>query len=98
MDTEAKIAMFAKLYVRNITIYSGSYEYIGRGSKWGNPFIMGKDGDRTDVIRKYYFYLRDNVELRSQLEELRGKQLGCYCAPKACHGEVLCYFLYIGKW
>jgi len=62
--------------------------YIGRGSKWGNPFIMGKDGNREEVIKKYKDYILKS-DLLNNLEELRGKLLGCFCKPKACHGDVL---------
>lgn len=63
--------------------------YIGRPSKWGNPFVLGKDGDRTTVIVKFEAYIRDNAELMAALPELKGKVLGCYCAPLPCHGDVL---------
>jgi site-specific DNA-methyltransferase (adenine-specific) len=63
--------------------------YIGRPSKWGNPFNIGKDGTREEVIEKYEIYLRGNEELLGQIEELRDKVLGCYCAPLACHGDIL---------
>ncbi len=62
--------------------------YIGRGSKWGNPFIIGRDGNREEVIRKYREYIMQS-DLLNDLEELRGKVLGCFCKPKACHGDVL---------
>lgn len=63
--------------------------YIGRGSIWGNPFVIGLDGDRDEVIRKYEEYLAANPMLLDRLPELLGKRLGCFCAPKACHGDVL---------
>ena len=67
--------------------------YIGRPSKWGNPFPEGKCGDRATVIKKYEIYLRNNTGLLSCLDELVGKKLACYCAPKPCHGDVLIKFL-----
>ena len=63
--------------------------YIGRGSKWGNPFIIGKDGDREAVIAKYREWIMGKEELLSDLEELKDKTLGCFCKPKACHGDIL---------
>lgn len=63
--------------------------YIGRPSKWGNPFVMGKDGDRETVVKKYKEWLLKQPKLMAQLHELRGKVLGCWCAPQACHGDVL---------
>jgi Domain of unknown function (DUF4326) len=63
--------------------------YIGRPGIWGNPFAVGKDGGREEVIAKYEKYLRGRPDLMRRLPELRGKVLGCWCAPKACHGDVL---------
>lgn len=63
--------------------------YIGRPSKWGNPYEIGKDGTRSEVIDKYRKYLRNNQELLGQLGELKGKTLGCWCFPNQCHGDVL---------
>ena len=63
--------------------------YIGRGGPWGNPFVIGQDGDRDAVISKYEHWLLNNEELMEQISTLRGKTLGCWCSPKACHGDVL---------
>jgi hypothetical protein len=60
--------------------------YIGRPSKWGNPFTIGKDGSREDVIRKYREWLPSQ---NLPIHELKGRVLGCWCAPEACHGDVL---------
>ncbi len=63
--------------------------YIGRPSKWGNPFKIGRDGDRAQVIAKYREWLSHQPQLLAQLPELRGKRLGCWCKPLPCHGDVL---------
>jgi len=63
--------------------------YIGRPSKWGNPFVVGKDGTRKEVIIKYLKWLKNQPELIAALPELKGKVLGCWCAPKECHGDML---------
>lgn len=63
--------------------------YIGRPSKWGNPFEIGKDGDRQNVVDEYRKWVLTQSELMSTISELRGKVLGCWCAPHACHGDVL---------
>ena len=63
--------------------------YIGRPSIWGNPFKIGKDGDRAEVIRKYRAYIEGNTELLAKVPQLKGKILGCWCKPRACHGDVL---------
>lgn len=67
--------------------------YIGRGSRWGNPFVIGKDGTRKDVVRKYWEHLvrqlhSGDVTL-DDLRKLKGKTLGCFCKPLACHGDVI---------
>ncbi len=70
-----------------------SYDtYIGRPSKWGNPYSIGIDGYRGKVIEKY----KKNLVLHSELiiaarEELKGKTLGCWCSPALCHGDILAY-------
>ena len=63
--------------------------YIGRGSIWGNPFYIGKDGTREEVISKYEIYIMSHPELIKRLPEIAGKILGCWCKPKACHGDIL---------
>jgi hypothetical protein len=74
-----------------------SYDvYIGRPSKWGNPFSH-KDGTlaqfkvetREEAISSFEKWISDQPELLSALEELKGKTLGCWCAPLPCHGDVL---------
>ena len=64
--------------------------YIGRPSKWGNPFVIGADGSRADVVRKFEEYLKSNPTLlEAAKQELKGKDLVCFCAPLACHGDIL---------
>jgi hypothetical protein len=58
--------------------------YIGRGSRWGNPFRIGQDGDRATVIVKYERWLADQNHLLRALKELRGHDL-----VWACHGDLL---------
>ena len=63
--------------------------YIGRPSVWGNPFEIGKDGSRKEVIEKYKKYLLNNPELLAKIPQLKGKVIACWCKPRACHGDVL---------
>lgn len=82
-------------------------EYIGRGgvlfigkerypkysSVFANPYKIGKDGSREEVINKYKIYIsnklnKDNL-LVNKLISLKGKTLGCWCHPEYCHGNVL---------
>jgi len=67
--------------------------YIGRPSRWGNPFEIGPDGDRATVIAKYRLWLWSEIHTGNlaltDLAELNGHDLKCWCAPAACHGDVL---------
>ena len=73
------------------------YEYIGRGSYWGNPYSMYEEGEsRDEVIRKYeYDFLYDKFpnKKKSEVFKIAGKRLGCFCKPQSCHGDVLANFL-----
>ena len=71
-----------------VNVRTSTYDvYIGRPSEWGNPFRIGPDGTRSQVIEKYRIYARRFTQ--EDLKELRGKRLGCYCHPLPCHGDVL---------
>lgn len=67
--------------------------YVGRPSKWGNPFIVGVDGDRNGCLVQYEEWLMNNPQLLMQFEELRGKTLVCWCTPLPCHAHILMRFL-----
>jgi len=68
---------------------SGPSTYIGRPSIWGNPFVIGRDGARRDVIAKYEAWLTTRPDLVARLPSLAGRSLVCWCAPLGCHGDVL---------
>lgn len=63
---------------------------IMRGTKWGNPYVIGPDGTREDVIEKHKRDIMENIFIVEKIKnELKGKDLVCCCAPKACHGDIL---------
>lgn len=73
--------------------------YIGRAnrdlpeSRWANPFKIGKDGTREQVVAKYEAWLPTQPDLMENLSELRDKTLGCWCHEgQKCHGHVLARF------
>lgn len=66
----------------------GDGVYVGRPSKWGNPFVIGRDGTREQVIEKYRHTLTP-AQVEAARRELRGKNLVCWCAPLPCHADVL---------
>jgi hypothetical protein len=63
--------------------------YCGRPSIWGNPFVLGRDGNRAAVIVKHARWIQTQPQLLARLSELKGKRLGCYCAPAPCHCDTL---------
>lgn len=63
--------------------------YIARPSEWGNPFKIGIDGTRKEVIEKYRVWLLQQPHLMVKIADLHGKTLGCWCRPYFCHGDVL---------
>lgn len=77
--------------------------YIGRGSLFGNPFEIGKDGDRAEVLLKYkdLFYKKIKKDrFRAAVDNLKGKRLGCVCRPNGgfqgkclCHGQIIAAYI-----
>ena len=74
--------------------------YIGRPSKWGNPFTHKKDSktlakhivnSREEAVEAYRKWITEGEgkHLLKDLKELNGKTLGCWCSPQSCHGDVL---------
>lgn len=74
----------------------------GRGSIWGNPWVLGPDGTRDEVIDRYETWLRtgrgfghpeateeNRQRILHSLPALKGKTLGCWCHPERCHSSVL---------
>jgi len=68
--------------------------YIGRGSPLGNPFIIGRDGDRRQVIGAFRCLLATSAELQAAAEATRGHDLVCFCYPRPCHGQPVLDYLY----
>ena len=71
-----------------------SIVYVGRGSKWGNPYLITATQSRTEVIEAYRHWSWSQAEVSSLagedcLSELRNKDLICYCAPLPCHADIL---------
>jgi hypothetical protein len=76
----------------------GAYDrYVGRGpgarGRWGNPFRIGPDGTREEVIAHHRGWLWEEIKAErvtlEELADLAGKVLGCWCAPQRCHGETI---------
>lgn len=61
--------------------------YVGRPSRWGNPYEIGRDGTRDEVIAKYSSL--DLSQHVAALKKLNPKRLVCWCAPLPCHADTL---------
>lgn len=81
-------------------VYEHGDIYIGRPSALGNPYVIGKDGNRDEVIARYKQYIWGKYSAGDErvcsaireimdLEEITVVRLVCWCAPKACHGDVI---------
>ncbi len=82
-----------------VNLKEESYDIrIDRSSKFGNPFHVGRDGSRIEVIEKFslwikgeaytHFKQRERKLILKNLHQLGGKRLGCWCSPKPCHGDI----------
>lgn len=83
-----------------IAVGDGSKErFPKRASLWANPFKVDKIGEgRETAIEQYENYIRAKLESGEitveELMKLEGKNLGCWCKPNACHGDVLVKLLH----
>lgn len=79
-----------KVYNRHHGNAPADAVYVGRGSEWGNPFRIGEDGSREVVLAKFKAMLYgDPLLLKRVKQRLQGKDLVCFCAPLACHADIL---------
>jgi hypothetical protein len=65
------------------------FQQIDRWSDWGNPFLIGGDGNRDTVCESFKVYFNLKLELNQKVKQLKGKALGCHCYPLRCHGDHL---------
>jgi hypothetical protein len=72
--------------------------YVGRGTIWGNPYQIGADGDRDEVIRKFAYdfqrgFLKISDDFDENISKLKGKVIACHCKPAACHGDIIADYI-----
>ncbi|MDO9416977.1 DUF4326 domain-containing protein [Pararhizobium sp.] len=77
--------MNPKVYNKHNRNVPADAVYIGRGSPYGNPFVIGTHGDRDEVCYRFEREILPTLNI----EPLRGKSLVCFCAPKRCHGDAI---------
>lgn len=86
-----------------VNLFKESYDvYIGRAGKgqdgyFGNPIKLEKGEERGSTIEKFRIYFENRIkidlEFKKRVGELKGKTLGCFCKPKACHGDIYVEYL-----
>ncbi len=86
-----------------VNLYKEPYDvYIGRAGKgkdgyFGNPFHLESWENRGDTLEKFKEYFDERIkkdpEFKRRVEELKDKTLGCFCKPKACHGDIIAEYL-----
>ena len=74
-------------------VFIDKQRFPKQSSNFANPFKIGKDGTHNEVIEKYKNYitkkLEEDILLQEELLKMKGKNLGCWCAPEPCHGNIL---------
>ena len=78
---------------RKGVVFINNVRYPPDNSIFHNPFKIDKDGDRDEVLKKYREYILKKIEKEPEFEQsiksLKGKNLGCWCHPLPCHGDIL---------
>ena len=95
--TESKLEV-PKTTVINMKTYTGNdFIRIDRATAFGNPYRIGHNGTREQVIKLYQRYFKQRMKKDEQFYQtvcsLAGCKLGCWCKPLACHGDVIADFL-----
>ena len=99
--------MAAKTTVVNIHTYPlKDFIYIGRPSIFGNPFThmplatthaKYQCKTREEAVDKYLDWFIDKMatdaSFSREIEQLKGKKLGCFCSPNPCHGDIIAHYL-----
>lgn len=81
------------IHIKNKKYYD-NVVLIDRTTDFGNPFIIGVDGSRDEVLEKFSKYFLTNQELQCKvMNELKDKTLACWCKPKKCHGDIYAQFI-----
>lgn len=90
--------ILAVLKTRVVNIREERWDvYIGRPGPFGNPFVITAKTTREEVLRKFEIWFRGKLaqdpEWKAKVHQLKGKVLGCFCAPLRCHGHIIAEYL-----
>ncbi|ELY3731976.1 DUF4326 domain-containing protein [Cronobacter sakazakii] len=97
-DSKVKVVLLNLTLVVNKDKGEKFDVYIGRGTIWGNPYQIGVDGDRDEVIRKFKYdfdkgFLKPFDNIEKNFSALKGKVIACHCKPYACHGDIIADYI-----
>jgi hypothetical protein len=74
-------------------VFIDKIRFPQKSSIWSNPYKIGKDGTRDEIIDKYKIYIENKIlnepNMIDELLNLKNKNLGCWCKPDKCHGDIL---------
>ena len=82
---------------RRGVVFVDKVRYPATNSPWSNPYKINGSTTREKVLELYREHLTNLLKDPEQLDEflkLKGKTLGCWCHPNACHGDVILEFLF----
>ncbi len=77
---------------RSGIVFINKKRFPSKASPFCNPFKIGKDGDREEVLKKFREYIMERIkdpQFKEELLKLKDKNLGCWCKPDKCHGDTL---------
>lgn len=94
--TKSPLVVHCKQSNYDVYVGRGACPKTGKISKWGNPYKIGYNGSRPEVIRKYAEWLLSQRQLVIALPELKNKTISCWCVPQWCHGHVLSFLANYG--
>lgn len=77
-------------HIKSASVVGKNAIYVGRPTKWANPYKLKHEKDRQEIVEKYRQYLKCNKALTMEAKQvLKGRNLSCWCAPKICSADVL---------
>ena len=88
-STSAHLDRLPRILNKHVHGIPSGARFIGRGSIWGNCYVIGPDGTRPEVVASHKAWLLRRPLLLARIDELRGHDLVCFCSGRLCHGNTL---------
>lgn len=91
-SVRGELSMIGRVYTLRGD-YPAAAVRVDRSTPWGNPFYIGEHGTRAEVIEQHQAWFDSKIQVsglfRAQVAALAGKDLLCWCAPEACHADLI---------